>query len=300
MNINNPFSLIELEMEQTLKELKLQKAAAPILQEYEEQNTQAAAKLKALGDDSLKVWESAYKELKQQTAKELEQDHLTECMELLETFLVQSKGALTEYRRNKSEVDVRFKKAPIDLNKWRKKSDIRKEVERDVKNAEERISELVREANLRATNALQYLRDIHAEAQAMYKALQAKHERTPVPPFSDKATEFLQVLHSRLVQAGKINIPYRDFTSLLRDGRGSFHFEGRQNDLAYLFLFLNRNGFAGNWRGLNLSYLKNGVAAKTRPDSIKDAQKKLSSRNEPEIKPLLARLKESFPEITIP
>lgn len=300
MSRNEPFWPLDFEMRRWAEELELKKTAFQTLKEYEEQNRQAAAKLKGLADDSLKVWESTYSELKEQTVREMEQGHLTECMERLEDFLPRIKEALTDYRRNKSEADLRFKKAPIDLSQWSKKGEVRSDVVREVKSTEQRVSELVKEAIARAASALQYLRDIKDEAQTRYKALQAKQERAVVSPFSDKATEFLQVLHSRLTQAGKVNMSYRDFASLLREGRGSFHFEGRQNDLAYLLLFLNKNGFAANWKGLNLSYLKNGVAAKTRPDNIKDAQKKLSSRNEPEIKPLLARLKESFPEITIP
>ena len=296
MSARQPYSLIALIVDQWEKELGLQKIALQTLQEYEEQYQTAAARLKSLADDAMQVWEPAYNELKQQMERGLP----GESLERLEEFVVRSKAALTEYRKRKTEADVRFRKAPIDLKQWSKKGEVREEVVREVKSVETRVAELVKDANGRATSVLQYLRDIHGEAQAMYKALQAKTERTAVSSPSGETTDLLQAVHARLIQAGKVSMPYHDFASLLRDGQGSFHFAGKQNDLAYLLLFLNRNGFAENWRGLNLSYLKNGVASKTTAQSIREAQKKLSIRTEPELKLLLSRLEANFLELIIP
>lgn len=290
------FSLIDISMRQWEKELALKKDALQTLQDYEAEYRQTTTTLKSLADDTMQVWEAAYNELKQQTAEGFPIDSL----ERLDDFVLRTRAALTEYRRAKAGAEDRFRKAPIDLSQWSRQGSVRDDVVREVKRVETLVVELVKDSKERAASVLQYLRDIHEDAQAMYKALRAKVDRIAVPLPPGESTDLLQAVHARLAQTGKVNLSYQDFASLLREGRGSFHFAGRQNDLAYLLLFLKRNGFAENWKGLNLSYVKNGVAAKTSAQSIKEAHKKFSTRNEPEIKPLLAGLRDSFPELTLP
>jgi|GEM_PF-5231193 len=92
---------------------------------------------------------------------------------------------------------------------------------------------------------------------------------------------------------------YNEFAGLLGEGRGSFTFTGKQNELAYLLLLLDRNGLVHNWKGLSLFYEQKGLPKTVTAQNIVEAQEKMASRNDPAIKALMAGLKGSFPELVI-
>lgn len=294
------YSSIEVQMNRWIKELELEKRDKVVLHEYEEKYTHACEGLKSLASTTMAHWEPARAELHRNVEQHISDGLSSEAIALLEEFLLRSKTALTEYRRQKSQTTLPYRKAPVNIKEYAKSGSVRKRMEEQVSTLQARISELVTDAKQEAATALQYLQDIHGEAEKMFEALQRKVERTTSPLPSSEPQELLQAVHQRLTQAGKVRMSYHDFALQLREGTGSFHFVGKQTDLAYLLLFLNKNGLADNWRSLNLSYVKNGVATKTTAQSIRETHKKLSSRNEPEIKNLLAGLKESFPELVVP
>lgn len=293
------FSLIEIQVKQWEKDLHREKEAQIPLRDYEERYTRTCESLKELARETIAQWEPAYAELRQSVEQHMSNGAFIEAMEQVEGFLLQTKSALTEYRRKKAQTTLPYRKAPVDLKEYRTKS-VRQELGKKVKELQERISNLVTDAKQEATNVLEYLQDIHSEAEKMLGTLQRKVERAAPSIASGEPMELLQAIHHRLVQAGKVRVSYHDFALQLREGTGSFHFAGKQTDLAYLLLFLNKNGLADNWKGLHLSYLKNGVPTKTTAQSIREAQKKFSIRNEPEIKNLLGGMRETFPELAVP
>lgn len=282
------------------RELALHKQDLQTLADYEEHYTQACSKLKELASSTAASWEPAYNELRLRIEQYNRDGLLSGAMEYLEGFLLQSKSALTEYRREKGLLAVSYRKPSVDVTQYSKTGLHRQEMEKRVKDLQARISELVKETNREATNTLQYLRDIHTEAKEIYEALHRKVARTSSSVVSEEPKELLQAVHRRLAEAGKVRVSYSDFARLLREGRGSFTFVGKQNELAYLLLFLDRNSLSDNWKGLTLFYERNGVPVKVTPKNIVEAQKKLSSRNDPAIKNLLAGLKGSFQALIVP
>lgn len=172
------YSFIGANIDRWAEELELEKKDQVVLREYEEKYTHACEGSKSLASTTIAHWEPARTELHRKV-----EQHINDClssvaMELLQDFLLRSKAALTEYQRQKAQNTLPYRKALVNVKEYVKSGLVRKEMEERVSTLQAHISELVTDAKQEATTALQYLQDIHGEAEKMLEALQRKVECT--------------------------------------------------------------------------------------------------------------------------
>jgi hypothetical protein len=299
---DKPFSLLEIQMERVQKDLELKNSALVTLQEYEESYARSCAELRSLASDARTTCENEYAALKEGTEQRLQRGKIDEEVEYLEDFLPKLKAALTAYRRASTDAMPVYRKAPIDVTQWSNIWDTRREMSAEIRKQESKAMELVKEAKRDAAITLQYLRDVHAEALSLHKMLLSKttrRKRSSPSPQPGEPQGLLRAVYERLANAGKLRVSYEEFSRLMA-GSGSLRFVGMQNELAYLLLFLERNGLLENWRDLSLSYERQGVATKVSAQNIREAQKKLFNRNDTAVKTMLLGLQEPFPNVKLP